>query len=72
MIHIAKKAVKTTFAVILIILGVISGFIPFVQGWILILAGLALLGIKPHHIREKWHSLKECWWKKKQASIETE
>jgi|TARA_Y100000310_G_scaffold344358_1_gene456718 uncharacterized protein YqgC (DUF456 family) len=34
---------KKIFGVILIILGVLGGAVPIVQGWLLILLGLALL-----------------------------
>lgn len=72
MLQVAKKAIRVVCAVILIILGVISGFLPFLQGWIFILAGLALLGIKPHHIKEKWLELKGRWWKRRDSAPESD
>lgn len=62
MIHLAIKTVRVVCAVILILIGIISGFIPILQGWIFIVAGLALLGYKPHHIKAKWDELK-AWWR---------
>lgn len=43
----AWKWLRLTAGVLLIIAGVISGFLPIIQGWMLILAGLALLA--PHY-----------------------
>ncbi|HNW92596.1 MAG TPA: PGPGW domain-containing protein [bacterium] len=37
---------RVTGGILLIIAGIVSGFLPIVQGWLLILAGLALLA--PH------------------------
>lgn len=38
---------------LLIIAGVIMGFIPILQGWIFVLAGLLLIGVKRKTIK-KW------------------
>ncbi len=68
MLHIAKKTARVVCAVILIVIGVIGGFIPILQGWIFIVAGLALLGYKPTDIKEKYLELKERWWKRRKAA----
>ena len=47
------KALKITLGVILIIIGIISGPIPIVQGWIFIVFGLLLIGVKKETIK-KW------------------
>lgn len=39
----SKRIAKRVLGAILILLGIISGFIPFVQGWLFVLAGLYLL-----------------------------
>ena len=44
---ITWKWLRIIAGVLLIIAGIISGFLPVVQGWLLILAGLALLA--PHY-----------------------
>jgi hypothetical protein len=41
------KWLRLIAGILLIITGVISGFLPIIQGWMLILAGLAL--IAPHY-----------------------
>lgn len=41
----AKLWLKRTAGVILILLGVVSGLVPVVQGWLLILIGLYLLEV---------------------------
>lgn len=41
-----KKILRNILAIILIILGLISGLIPFLQGWIFILIGYILLDFK--------------------------
>lgn len=48
-LQIFKKIVGVT----LIIIGIISGFIPLVQGWIFILVGLLLIGVEKETIK-KW------------------
>ena len=53
---------RKTLGVILIIAGIISGFIPIVQGWLLILAGLLLLGVKKKTIRG-WMGKIKNWFK---------
>jgi uncharacterized membrane protein YbaN (DUF454 family) len=46
-----KKGLRTAAGFLLILLGVISGFIPVLQGWMFILAGLALLAVDYHWAR---------------------
>ncbi|HET9481382.1 MAG TPA: PGPGW domain-containing protein [Candidatus Polarisedimenticolia bacterium] len=53
------KIVSITFGSILILLGIVSGFIPLVQGWVLILAGLALLSPHSRLARKVLHWLRE-------------
>ncbi len=45
--------IRIFFGVLLIIAGIIAGFIPIIQGWMLILAGLLLMGVKKETIK-KW------------------
>lgn len=47
------KALKTAAGVLLIILGIIGLFLPILQGILMILAGLMLLGIKKEQVK-KW------------------
>ena len=44
---------KKLFGITLIVIGIISGFIPIVQGWIFIIAGLLILGIKKETIKKE-------------------
>ena len=57
------KALKITLGVILIIIGIISGPIPIVQGWIFIVFGLLLIGVKKETIK-KWVGKAKKWIKK--------
>lgn len=50
------KPVRWFFGVLLIVLGIAGLFLPFLQGILLILAGLALLGNK--RVKEWAHELK--------------
>ena len=59
-----KIVIRKVIGITLIIIGVISGFIPIIQGWVFILAGLALLGIKKKHIKKGVKKVKN-WLKKK-------
>ncbi len=72
MLHVAKKTVRIVCAVILIIIGVLGSLIPIFQGWVFVLAGAALLGIKPHHIKEKWLKLKERWRRRRIPAPESD
>ncbi|MBI4452153.1 hypothetical protein HY637_01870 [Candidatus Woesearchaeota archaeon] len=47
-LYVLKKAI----GILLIVLGVISGFVPVIQGWVFILLGLFLLGVKTKTIKE--------------------
>ncbi len=47
------KILKTIFGLILIVIGIIGLFLPILQGVLLILAGLFVLGIKKEGIK-KW------------------
>ena len=60
----ALNILKKTLGVTLIIIGVISGFIPIVQGWIFVVAGLLLLGVKKETMKE-WANKAKRWFKKK-------
>ena len=42
--HILIKIIRFISGIFLIILGIISGFLPILQGWLFILLGLFLLG----------------------------
>jgi hypothetical protein len=68
MLQATKRLMRIVAGVTLILIGVIAGFIPILQGWIFILAGLALLGIKPHHIKEKYLAWKARWFKGSESS----
>jgi hypothetical protein len=46
-----KQGLRTVAGVLLILMGVVSGFIPILQGWLFILAGLALLAVDYHWAR---------------------
>ena len=50
--------------VILILTGIVFGFIPILQGWILVLAGLLLLGVKKETIL-KWVGKLKFWKRKR-------
>lgn len=52
------KALKTAAGIILIIIGIIGLFLPIIQGVLLIIAGLLLLGIKKEQIKEWVRKLK--------------
>lgn len=41
---------KKILGITLIVIGIISGFIPILQGWLFIFAGLLLLGVKKETI----------------------
>ena len=56
-----KKILKKTFGILLIIVGIIGLFLPIIQGVLLILAGLALMGIKIDDIK--------AWLKKKKRAL---
>ena len=58
------KIFKKIAGVILIIIGVIGLFLPIIQGVLLILAGLFLLGIKKEQIKG-WANKTKKWFKKK-------
>ena len=47
------RAIKIILGVIFIIAGAAMGFIPILQGWIFVLAGLLLIGVKEKTIK-KW------------------
>ncbi len=46
------KAVKITIGIILIVVGIAGIFLPIIQGILLIIAGLFLLGIKKEKLKE--------------------
>ena len=41
-----KKIIRNTLGIILLIFGIIGGFLPIIQGWIFVLAGFILLDFK--------------------------
>ena len=41
--HPVLRAIRITAGVVLILAGVVGGFIPILQGWVFILAGISLL-----------------------------
>ena len=49
--HPLVQLLKKIAGVALIIMGVISAFIPIIQGWIFVVAGLLLLGVKKETIK---------------------
>lgn len=56
--NIYVKAAKNTLGLILIIIGIIGLFLPIIQGVLLILAGLFLMGIKVKDIKKWFAKLK--------------
>ena len=48
-----KKIIRNILGTIFLIIGVIGGFIPFLQGWIFVLIGYILLDFKKKHIFEE-------------------
>lgn len=68
MIKRIKRLIRITIGILLIILGIIGLFLPFLQGILLIVAGLLILEYPPitkfvHKLKEKWKNRKR---KKKQ------
>ena len=45
MVRNVKRLLSIIAGVVLILIGIIGGFIPIMQGWVFILAGALLLGI---------------------------
>lgn len=71
-----KLVLRNVAGVLLILLGVISGFIPILQGWILILAGISMLKFEgkaeliAKFKRIKWiapHAKRYDHWKRRVA-----
>jgi len=62
--EIVLKAGRITLGVFLLLLGAISGLIPFVQGWIFGLAGLWLLS-KDVPVVKKYHDRIVAWIEEK-------
>ena len=56
---IIKKSLRIFLGIVLILIGIIGGFIPILQGWMFILAGCAVIGIRPSFIKKKYIELKE-------------
>ena len=50
---------KKIIGVALILAGIIAGFIPIVQGWALILAGLLILGVRKEAIKKYLSKIKK-------------
>ena len=65
MLNTTLQLAKKIAGIILITIGIISGFIPIVQGWIFIVAGLLLLGIKKETIKKGFRKIKERFWKRR-------
>ena len=59
----ALRVFRLTVGSILLIVGVIGGFIPVFQGWVFVLAGLGLLSQESEHGRR----LRE--WAKQRAGV---
>ena len=55
--HLLENSVRVMLGVILVVLGIIGLFLPFLQGIAMIFLGLTLLGFK--HMREKLTMIKE-------------
>lgn len=70
MILITLRLLRMAAGILLILFGVIAGFIPILQGWIFILAGLALLGIKPHQVKEYAVGLRDKYWYRRKPTQE--
>jgi uncharacterized protein YqgC (DUF456 family) len=60
--HFFKDSIRAVLGSLLIILGIVGLFVPFLQGILLILLGLGLLGV--HLAQEKFDVLKR-WFKEK-------
>jgi len=60
--HIFECSIRKALGVLIILLGIFGLFVPFLQGILLILLGLGLLGI--HKVQEKIDTLK-TWVQKK-------
>ena len=57
---------KKVLGIFLILIGIISGFIPIIQGWIFVLAGLLLLGFTRKDIR-RWVKRGKIIFKRKKT-----
>ena len=55
----ARKAADWTIGLTLIVAGIVSGFLPVIQGWLLILAGLAVLSSHSRLARRLLDRLKQ-------------
>ncbi|RJP25905.1 MAG: hypothetical protein C4527_16300 [Candidatus Omnitrophota bacterium] len=66
------KISRITAGVICIIIGVIGGFIPILQGWVFILLGLGLLSKDIPYVAKKRDQLKEWLEEKKRKKQERE
>jgi len=62
MLNAAKNTLKTILGILLVLIGIIGGFIPIFQGWVFGIPGLILLSsVFPpiqkwlDHFREKAH-----------------
>ncbi|MBI2653886.1 hypothetical protein HYX02_03680 [Candidatus Woesearchaeota archaeon] len=52
------KIFKYTVGIVLIVIGVIGLFLPIIQGILLIIAGLLLMGVKKEQIKKWFKKLK--------------
>jgi uncharacterized membrane protein YbaN (DUF454 family) len=59
----ALRVFRLTVGSILLIVGVIGGFIPVFQGWVFVLAGLGLLSQESEHARRLLE------WAKQRAGV---
>ena len=57
------KILKTIAGVTLIIIGVIGLFLPIIQGALLIICGLLLLGVRKEQVKEWFKKLKRKAYK---------
>ncbi len=56
---------RLTLGVLLVLAGVVAGFLPIVQGWVFILAGLTIMAPESHRAR------KLLEWAKEKAGIKS-
>lgn len=53
------RTARLTLGTVLIVAGVVSGFLPILQGWVFILAGLTVMAPESHYARRLLHWVKE-------------
>jgi hypothetical protein len=75
MIKRIKRLVRIIAGIILILLGIAGLFLPILQGFLLIFAGLILLEYPPitrlaHKLKERWKNRKHKKSKNKQLTVQ--